>query len=157
MLAEAAPTHLCTHSDACFAKRPIKASEDAWKGLRANRLRTVMIGVGAAQGGGRRERPSRAEGVRARARRACGARAERARHASGTPALAQRRPLADLAFESAGGGEDPTKLRVVDLSTSDKGARRRNILGILHHLQGFGASFALPRFRLAQLVVAVVL
>ena len=60
------------------------------------RLRTVMIGVGAAQGGGRRERPSRAEGVRARARRACGARAERARHASGTPALAQRRPLADL-------------------------------------------------------------
>ena len=96
VLAEAAPTHLCTHSDACFAKRPIKASEDAWKGLRANRLRTVMIGVGAAQGGGRRERPSRAEGVRARARRACGARAERARHASGTPALAQRRPLADL-------------------------------------------------------------
>ena len=96
MLAEAAPTHLCTHSGACFAKRPIKASEDAWKGLRANRVRTVMIGVGAAQGGGRRERPSRAEGVRARARRACGARAERARHASGTPALAQRRPLADL-------------------------------------------------------------
>ena len=39
VLAEAAPTHLCTHSNACFAKRKVKrkASEDAWKGLRVNR------------------------------------------------------------------------------------------------------------------------
>ena len=36
----------------------------------SERLCTVRIGVGAAQGG-MRERPSRAEGVRARARRAC--------------------------------------------------------------------------------------
>ena len=51
-------------------------------------MRTVRIGVGAAQGG-RAERPSRAEGVRARGERvrACArARAQSgARHASGTP------------------------------------------------------------------------
>ena len=76
------------------------------KACERNHLRTVMIGVGAAQGGGRRERPSRAEGVRARARRACGARAERARHASGTPALAQRRPLGRSGRLKVPGGED---------------------------------------------------
>ena len=70
MLAEAAPAHLCTRANAFVATSPIKASDDTWKGLPVNRLRTVRIGVEPAQEG-RGERPSRAEGVRACARRAC--------------------------------------------------------------------------------------
>ena len=42
MLAEAAPADLCTHAIAFFAKRPIKASDDAWKGLRANACCTSL-------------------------------------------------------------------------------------------------------------------
>ena len=107
MLAEAAPTHLCTHSDACFAKRPIKASEDAWKGLRANRLRTVMIGVGAAQGGAGVSGPrARRECVRAQ-----GERAARAQSVHDTQAARLRSlsvgpsPICDLAFEKSPGGQ----------------------------------------------------
>ena len=99
VLAEAAPTHLCTHANAFVAKSPIKASDDTWKGLPVNRLRTVRIGVGPAQGG-RGERPSRAEGVRARARRACVRVRARAQSVHGMQAARLcslvRRPFADL-------------------------------------------------------------
>ena len=114
MLAEAAPTHLCTHSGACFAKRPIKASEDAWKGLRANRVRTVMIGVGAAQGGAGVSGPrARRECVRAQ-----GERAARAQSVHDTQAARLRSlsvgPSPIWRLKVPGGGEDPTKLHVVD-------------------------------------------
>ena len=104
VLAEAAPTHLCTHANAFVAKSPIKASDDTWKGLPVNRLRTVRIGVGAAQGG-RGERPSRAEGVRARARRACVRVRARAQSVHDMRAARLRslvrRPFADLRRSAA--------------------------------------------------------
>ena len=52
MLAEAFPADLCTHAIAFFAKRPIKASDDAWKGLRANRSHGKDWGGGSAGGQG---------------------------------------------------------------------------------------------------------
>ena len=115
MLAEAAPAHLCTHSDACFAKRPIKASEDAWKGLRANRLRTVMIGVGAAQGGAGVSGPrARRECVRAQGERAARAQSVHDTHAARLRSLSVGpSPICDLAFEKSPGGQ-PAK-QVVDL------------------------------------------
>ena len=112
MLAEAAPAHLCTHANAFVAKSPIKASDDTWKGLPVNRLRTVRIGVGPAQGG-RGERPSRAEGVRACARRACVRVRARAQSVHGMQAArlgsVVRRPFADLPicqFEPCPGEEN---------------------------------------------------
>ena len=91
--------------------------------------------------------------------RAQGERAARAQSVHDTQAARLRSlsvgpsPICDLAFEKSPGGQTGEPAR----STFSSAVRCRNILGILHHLQGFGASFAFPRLRLAQLVVAVVL